>query len=89
MYKNMDTLTASSLIQLARGLAAPHVVFERPPEGIARGLYVWPAWGVIAVAVAAVALGALFWLLPMLDERKARQSARPHKGRPNSQSPAP
>lgn len=76
MYKNIITLTASSLIQLARRTADSPVVFDRPPEGLAQGSYVWPAWGVVLLAASVVLFGALFWMLPVLRARSARRRGR-------------
>lgn len=47
------------------GLVSPHAVIERPPPGLARGRYAWPAWAVLLVGVLAVfgGLGYLVWRL--------------------------
>jgi hypothetical protein len=40
--------------------AAPQAsvyVVERPPPGLARGEYAWPAWAIAALGIAAVVLG--------------------------------
>lgn len=41
---------------------APRTVVERPPPGLARGRYAWPAWGIGLVGGTVVVLG-LVWML--------------------------
>ncbi len=43
----------------------PRYVIERPPPGLARGKYAWPAWGIGALGaiVVALCLGYLIWRL--------------------------
>jgi hypothetical protein len=43
----------------------PAIVVERPPPGLARGYYAWPAWAVLLIGAIAVltGLGYLAWRL--------------------------
>ena len=38
----------------------PQIVVERPPPGLARGKYGWPAWGIGALGTLVVLLGVAF-----------------------------
>ena len=49
------------------------VATERPPEGLARGVWAAPRWTVAAIG-AVVVLGAIVYLA--LRARRARRSAR-------------
>ncbi len=41
---------------------APRIIVERPPPGLARGRYAWPAWGIGLVGGTVVLLG-LVWMV--------------------------
>ncbi len=51
---------------------APRVIVERPPPGLARGKYAWPAWG-IGLFGGAVVLAGLIWLVWRLSRRSRRR----------------
>jgi len=40
---------------------ASEYVVERPPPGLARGEYAWPAWAISALGIAAVVLGLAYF----------------------------
>jgi len=50
---------------------ASEYVVERPPPGLARGEYAWPAWAIAAVGIAAVVL-AVAYFVRRLWIRKSR-----------------
>lgn len=74
MYNNISTLTASSLVRLSLVHSDDHLVFERPPPGLAQGSYVWPAWAVLVLALSLVSLAFLFWAIPLARKRRQRRS---------------
>ncbi len=39
---------------------APTIVVERPPAGLARGQYAWPAWGILLLGGLAVVATGLY-----------------------------
>ncbi len=39
------------------------IVVERPPPGLARGKYAWPAWGSGALGATIVVLGLVYFAL--------------------------
>jgi hypothetical protein len=43
--------------------AATQVIVERPHEGLARGQYAWPDWGIALVGTACVVLGLIALLV--------------------------
>jgi hypothetical protein len=55
----------------ARDGAGPRMVEERPPPGLARGKYAWPAWGIGVVGGLVFALG-LAWLVFRLRKLRRR-----------------
>jgi hypothetical protein len=40
----------------------PRIIVERPPPGLARGKYGWPAWGIATVGGIVVALAIAYWV---------------------------
>jgi len=44
---------------------SPRMVEERPPPGLARGKYAWPAWAIGTFGAVVVAFG-LVWILSRL-----------------------
>lgn len=52
--------------------AAPRVVVERPPPGLARGKVAWPAWG-IGLFGGAVVVAGLVWLVWRMSHRSRRR----------------
>ncbi|HEV8247406.1 MAG TPA: hypothetical protein VGP93_16625 [Polyangiaceae bacterium] len=46
----------------ATGPGAHDVIVERPPPGLARGRYAWPAWGIALVGAALVLLTLVYFL---------------------------
>lgn len=48
---------------------ATRILVERPPPGLARGKYAWPAWG-IGLLGGAVVLCGLVWVLVRLRRAK-------------------
>ena len=55
----------------ARETSTARVLVERPPPGLARGKYAFPAWG-IGVLGGAVFVCGLIWLLLRLRRRVKR-----------------
>ncbi|MBK7586564.1 MAG: hypothetical protein IPI67_41050 [Myxococcales bacterium] len=47
------------------------IIVERPPPGLARGKYAWPAWGIGLLGGSIVLLGLVYFVL-----RKRRRRAR-------------
>jgi hypothetical protein len=39
---------------------APEIVVERPPPGLGRGEYAWPAWAILALGSTIVVLGLVY-----------------------------
>lgn len=52
MADGKDTLADGG----ADAAPGPRTVIERPPPGLARGKYAWPAWGIATAGAVAVAL---------------------------------
>jgi len=50
---------------------APRIVIERPPPGLARGHYAWPAWGIGLAGGTVVVLG-LIWIVWRLRPGRTR-----------------
>jgi hypothetical protein len=50
---------------------APRMIEERPPPGLARGKYAWPAWAIGTLGGVVVALG-LVWLVTRLRKQIRR-----------------
>lgn len=51
---------------------APRVIVERPPPGLARGKYAWPAWG-IGLFGGSVVVAGLLWLAWRMWRRSGRR----------------
>jgi len=47
------------------------IVVERPPPGLARGKYAWPAWGIGVLGASIVLLGLVYFAL--LRRRRRRR----------------
>ena len=49
----------------------PRIVVERPPPGLARGKYAWPAWGIglVGGTIVVIGLGYLVWRFLRLRRR--------------------
>ncbi|MEB2311576.1 MAG: hypothetical protein OZ921_18075 [Sorangiineae bacterium] len=51
--------------------AAPRIIVERPPPGLARGEYAWPAWGIALVGGSVVAIGVGWMVVRWIRHRRA------------------
>jgi hypothetical protein len=48
----------------------PRTVIERPPPGLARGKYAWPAWGIGAAGATVIALAIAYFVWRYLRTRR-------------------
>ena len=48
----------------------PRTVIERPPPGLARGKYAWPAWGIGVVGGSVLALAIAYFVWRYLSSRR-------------------
>lgn len=51
---------------------APTVIVERPPPGLARGQYAWPAWGIALLGTFAVVAASLYLITRWRRSRSRR-----------------
>jgi hypothetical protein len=54
----------------AEAAPGPRIVIERPPPGLARGKYAWPAWGIATVGGAVIALAIAYFVWRYLRSRR-------------------
>ncbi|MBI3205612.1 MAG: hypothetical protein IT377_32490 [Polyangiaceae bacterium] len=47
------------------------IVIERPPPGLARGKYPWPAWGIGVLGVGILVVGLVYFVV-LARRRRAR-----------------
>jgi hypothetical protein len=50
--------------------AGPRIIVERPPPGLARGKYAWPASGIAAAGSIVIALGLAYMIWRALAKRR-------------------
>lgn len=54
----------------AEAAAGPRIVIERPPPGLARGKYAWPAWGIATAGGIVIALALAYFVWRYLRSRR-------------------
>jgi hypothetical protein len=50
--------------------SGPRTIVERPPPGLARGKYAWPAWGIGALGASVIAVGLAYLIWRFLRSRR-------------------